>query len=144
MVFLKEKQCFFLSLEFGTFTKSWCPTHMKALSAKQYIVQRVTQFSLKNKVLGPPDSTIDNFLPRYTVLLPLSWIELFGTKWCSSHFKALRDRKHSFEILSQFSLLLKVLNSDACNINGSLTGGTLLLPFTWKGLFCTQIMFFTL
>jgi hypothetical protein len=38
--------------------------------------------------------------------------------------------QYSFEIFTQFSLLNKVLNSDACNINGSLTGDTLLLPFT--------------
>jgi hypothetical protein len=86
-------------------------------------------------VLGPPDSTTDSFLPRHTVLVPLSWIGLFGKKWCTSHCKALSDRQYSFEILIQFSLLNKELNSDACNINGSLKADTLLLPFHCKGLF---------
>jgi hypothetical protein len=72
MVFLKEEQYFFLSVEFGSFALSWFSTHMKTLSGMQYIVQWVTQFSLRNKMLGPPDSTIDSFPPRHTVLVPLS------------------------------------------------------------------------
>jgi hypothetical protein len=36
-----------------------------------------------------------------------------------------------------------VLNSHACNIKGSLTGDTLVLPFGWKRLFWAKIMFFT-
>jgi hypothetical protein len=65
-------------------------------------------------------------------------------KWCSSHIKTLRDRQYSCYTLIQFSLLNKVLNSHACNNNDSHTGDTLLLPFTWKGLFCTKLMFSTL
>jgi hypothetical protein len=45
----------------------------------QYIIQRITQFSMRNKVLDPPDSTMDSFLPRHTVLVPFSGIEQFGT-----------------------------------------------------------------
>jgi hypothetical protein len=52
---------------------------MKTLSAMQYIIQRITQFSMRNKVLDPPDSTMDSFLPRHTVLVPFSGIEQFGT-----------------------------------------------------------------
>jgi hypothetical protein len=55
-----------------TFTWIWhfCKKVMfhahENLCARQYILQWVTQFSLRNKVLGPPDSIIDGFLPRCT------------------------------------------------------------------------------
>jgi hypothetical protein len=123
MFFLKEKQCFFLSLEFGNFAKRWCSSHMKTLSAAQYIVQWVTKFSLTNKSLGPPDSTIDiytmyvwNTLQDIQCLFHLVKLSCLAQRWYSSHFKTLRDRQHSFEVLTPFSLLNKGLNSDVVTL----------------------------
>jgi hypothetical protein len=58
--------------------------------------------------------------------------------------KTLRGRLYSFKQLTQFTMLNKVLDSLASNINDSLTRGIVLLPIPSKGLFGTKLMFLTL
>ena len=41
---------------------------MKTLSGRQESFQWATQFTLRKKILGPLDSTMDYFLPAHTVV----------------------------------------------------------------------------
>jgi hypothetical protein len=74
MVLFKEKQCFILSLHFSTFEKEEVHPHENTECHAVYLSvgNSILIEKLRNKVLGPPDSTTDSFLPRHTVLVPLS------------------------------------------------------------------------
>jgi hypothetical protein len=80
-------------------------------------------------VLDPLVSNINDSLTRGTVLLAFTITGNFAQSGCSSHYKTMTEGRYSCYVLPQFSLLKKVLNSHACNIKGSLTGDTLVLPF---------------
>jgi hypothetical protein len=115
---------------------------MKTLRRRHYSFLQGTPFMIWIMVLGPFDSIINDSLTIGTVLLAFTIKRQLSQSWCFSHSKTMRDKVYSCYILPQFSLLNKVLKSHACNINGSLTGDTLVLPFTWKRRCWTQIMFF--
>jgi hypothetical protein len=90
--------------------------------------QKLTLFSQKNIVLCPPSSNTDSFLKHTQCSFHSLESSYFAQRWCSSHFKTLRDTQYSCYIVTEFLLLYKVLNT-----NGSLTRDKVLLPFTWKG-----------
>jgi hypothetical protein len=69
------------------------------------------------------------------VLLPFTWMELFCTKWCSSHLKSLRSRQYSFHKLTQFSQENNVLDPPASYIQGFFTRDTLVHSLTWRSNF---------
>jgi hypothetical protein len=56
----------------------------------------------------------------------------------------ISDGKYSFQKFTQFSQVNNVLDILASNIDGFLTRDIVLLLFTWKKVFCTKVMFFTL
>jgi hypothetical protein len=56
--------------------------------------------------------------------------------------KMLRGRPYSFNQLTQFTMLNKVLDLLTCYINGSLTREKVILPSLEKGYFAKKIMFF--
>jgi hypothetical protein len=70
--------------------------------------------------------------------------DYFAQSWCSSSMKTLRGRQCSFNQLTQFIMLYKLLDPFAASVNDFLTRATVLLPFTWKGWFWTKVMFLTL
>jgi hypothetical protein len=50
------------------------------LSDCKYFFHKATQFSQGDNVLDPPASNINGFLPRDTVFLPFTLMELFCAK----------------------------------------------------------------
>jgi hypothetical protein len=56
----------------------------------------------------------------------------------------ISDGKYSFHKLTQFSQINNVLDVLASNIDGFLTRDIVLLLFTGKKMFCTNVMFLTL
>jgi hypothetical protein len=83
-------------------------------------------------VLYPPSLTLIVFLKRIQCSFHSLESGYFAQRWCPSHFKTLWDKQYSCYIVTEFSLLNKVLNSPPPNSNGSLTRDKVLLPFTWK------------
>jgi hypothetical protein len=70
--------CFSISFEEGIFHKvnDFPPSKH---SDNKYTFHKLTQFSQGNNMLVPPLSNIGDFLPRNTVLLPFTSVELFST-----------------------------------------------------------------
>jgi hypothetical protein len=87
---------------------------------------------------------IDSFLRRHIVLLSFTSKGLFCRRGGFSQFKTLRERPYSFYQLTQFSDLNNVTDPLAFNLYSSLTRGTVLLAFTWMGLYCRKVRFLTL
>jgi hypothetical protein len=141
MILLQELQCFFLSLERGHFAKSWCSSLMKTLRVKQYSFEQLRQYTMLKKVLDPLASNINDFLRRATVFLHSLERGYFAQSWCSPQMKTVTGRQCSFKQQTQFTMLNKVLDPFASNINDSLTLATLHLPFTRTGWVWTKVMF---
>jgi hypothetical protein len=53
---------------------------MKGLRGKPYSFKKLIQFLQGNIVVDPPPSIIDAVPTGETVLVPLTWMELFGKK----------------------------------------------------------------
>jgi hypothetical protein len=102
-----------------------------SLSPKwQYSLKQLTQFTMLNKVLDPLASNINDSLKRTTVILPFISKGLFGTKLMFLTHENAERWVIFFNQLTQFTMLNNVLDSVACNFNGSLTRETVLLPLT--------------
>jgi hypothetical protein len=54
----------------------------------------------------------------------------FAQSLCSSPMKTLKVRQHSYQKLTQFTMLNKVQDPLACKVNPSLTRAPMLFPFT--------------
>jgi hypothetical protein len=126
----------------GDLEQRWCSWPLKTLRGRQHSFQQLTQFKVLNKVHVPVASNTSDSLPRASVLLHSLQKATFPQGFCSSGMQRLRDRPYSFKQLSHFTMLKKVLDSLAFNMNGSLTGETVLLPFTWKRLCCPEVKVF--
>jgi hypothetical protein len=141
--FLREKQWFFLSLEWSYLAQRWSSSHVKALRGRHYSCHKLTQFSKGNNMLDSPASKIDHFLTREKVLHRLTWMELFSQCWCSLPLKTLRRRQYSFQKVTEFSKGNMVLNLLDLNIYIFLTREIVIPPFTWIKLFHSMVMFLT-
>jgi hypothetical protein len=130
--------CWFHSLERGDFAQRWYPSPMKTLTGRQYSLKQLTQFKMLNKVLDPIDSNINDFLTRATVFLRLLQRRYFAQSWCSSPMKMLRDSQYSFNQLTQFKMLNKVLDPLDSNINDFLTRATVFLHSLQRGYFAQR------
>jgi hypothetical protein len=62
------------------------------------------------------------FFWELRVLLHLSWIGLFDTKWAFLHLENSDLQEYSFQKLTQFSQGNNVLDAAASNIDGCLGG----------------------
>jgi hypothetical protein len=121
------------SLKLRCLAHRWSFSPLETLRCRPSSFQKLTLFSQKNIVLYPPSSNTDSFLKHTQCSFDSLESSYFAQIWCSSHFKTLRDMQYSCYIVTEFSLLYKVLNSLTCNSNGSFTRDKVLLPFTWKG-----------
>jgi hypothetical protein len=92
-------------------------------------------------VLDPLVSDINDFLRRAAVFLHSLERGYFAQSWCSPQMKTVTGRQCSFKQQTQFTMLNKVLDPFASNINDSLTLATLHLPFTRTGWVWTKAMF---
>jgi hypothetical protein len=108
---------------------------MKTLSGSQYYFKQVTEFSLQNKVLDPPTSTIHLSLTRDEVLVPFTCKSQFCTKVRYSIMKTLRDRHFSLKQQTQFTMIHKVLDTLASNINDFFRRATVFLHSLERGYF---------
>jgi hypothetical protein len=97
------------------FSKGEWFSHFKMLSDRKISFHMLTHFSQENNVLEPLAINIYDFLPRDIVLLPVTWMEQFCTRWCSSHWKTLRGRQHSFQKVTEISQGNKVQDTPASN-----------------------------
>jgi hypothetical protein len=142
---LIREQCLFLWLVWAILNKVDVTQLMKTLRGRQYSFKQQTEFTMLNKVLDPLPSNISDSLTRTTMLLPFPWIWWFCIKVMFSPMKTLRGRQYSFQQLTQYTMLNKLLDSLASNINDSLTReqcfsfhlyGTILheidVPHPWK------------
>jgi hypothetical protein len=64
----------------------------------------------------------------------------FEQSWFSSLMKTWRGRQYSFKEQTEFTMLNKLMDPLASNINDSLTRATVLLPSIWMGWFCKKEM----
>jgi hypothetical protein len=132
---LTRVQCFFHSLDCYDLEQRWCFSPMKILRSRQYFFKKLTQFTVLNKVLDPLASNINDSLPRATVLLPFTWMGGYSKKVMFSPMKTLRGRQYSFQKLTQYTMLNKVLDPLASNINDLLRKGTVFLHSLQRGYF---------
>jgi hypothetical protein len=139
-ILLQELQFFSHSLVYGDFAQRWGSSPMETLRGREYTIKQHTQFMMLNMLLSHLASNIYDFLRRATVFLHSLERGCFAQSWCSSPMKTLTGRQCSFQMLTQFTMLNKVQDPLAFNINASLTRAAVLLPFTWKGWFCTKVM----
>jgi hypothetical protein len=114
---------------------------MKTLRSTHYFFKELTQFAVLKNVIDPLASNINDSLTRATVLLPFTWMEWFCKKVIFWPMKTLRVRQYSLKQQTQFTVLNKVLDPLASNINDSLPRATVLLPFTWMGGYSQKLMF---
>jgi hypothetical protein len=141
MILLYKLHSIFHSLVWAHFEQRCCSSLMKTVRVRHYFLKQQTQFTMLNKVLDPPASNNNDFLRRATVFLHSLERDYFAQSWCSSPMKMLRGSQYSFQKLTQFTMINKVLHPLACNINDSLARATMLLPFTWMGWFCKEVIF---
>jgi hypothetical protein len=62
------------------FAQSWRSSPMKTLTVGQRSFQKLTQFTMLNKVEDPLPFTINASLTRAAVLLLFTWVGWFNTK----------------------------------------------------------------
>jgi hypothetical protein len=127
----------------GNFEQKFCSSIMKTLRSKHYSLKQQIQFTMANKVLDPLASKINDFLKRTTVFLHSLERFYYAQSWCSSLLKMMTGWQHSFQMLTQFTMLNKVQDPLASNINDSLTRAAVPLPFTWMEWFSTKVMSLT-
>jgi hypothetical protein len=77
---LRKLQVFSHLLVCGDFAQSWWSSPMKTLTVGQRSFQKLTQFTILNKVQGPLDCNINASITRAAVLLPFTWEGWFNTK----------------------------------------------------------------
>jgi hypothetical protein len=65
-------------------------------------------------------------------------------RWSFPPLETLRCRPSSFQKLTLFSQKIIVRYPPSSNTDSVLKTYTVLLPFTWKWLFCTKLMSLTL
>jgi hypothetical protein len=130
-------------LEIDCFPQSWCSSPMKTLTVGQRSFQMLTHFTMLNKVQDPLFCNINASLTRFAVLLPFTWNRWFCTKVMLFIQETLRGTQYSFKEQTEFTILTKLLDPLFSNIKDSLTKTAVFLPFTWKWLFCTKVMFLT-
>jgi hypothetical protein len=134
----------FLHFVWSEYFSEWMFLHFKMLSVHKHSFHMLTLFSQGNNVLVPPASNLDICPKEIECFLHSLERGYLAQSWCSSPMKTLRGRQYSIKQLTQFTVLGKVLDRLASNINDSLTRDTVLLPFTWYCLFCTKMAFLTL
>jgi hypothetical protein len=143
LVLLQEIQCFFYALEWGYFAQSSCSSPMKTLRGRQDSFEKLTQFTMVNKVLTLLLQTLKILLQELQWSFnSLEWGD-FAKRWCSSPMKTLRGKQYSFKELTEFTILNKFLDPLPSNIGNCVTRATVLLPFTCRGPFWTKLMFVT-
>jgi hypothetical protein len=108
---------------------------MKTMTGRLYSFSQLTQYTMLNNVLDPLPSNINGFIRRTTVFLLSFERRYLAQSLCFSPRITLRCRPYSYNQLTEFRMLNKVLGPLACNIYGSLRRETVLLPFTCKWLF---------
>jgi hypothetical protein len=140
MILLNKLHCIFHSLVWDDFEQRWCSSFMTTMRGRHYSLKQQTQFTMTNKVIDPLAYNINDFLRRATVFLHLLERGFFAQNWCSSLMKMVRGRQYTFQKLTQFTMLNKMLDPLYSNIDDSLTRGTVLLPFTRMGWFCKKLM----
>jgi hypothetical protein len=77
---LRNLQFFSHLLVCRDFAQSWRSSPMKTLTVGQRSFQKLTQFTMLNKVQGPLACTINASLTRAAVLLPFTWMGRFSRK----------------------------------------------------------------
>jgi hypothetical protein len=89
---------------------------MKTLTVGQCSFQKLTQFTMLNKVQGPLACNIYASLTRAAVLLPFTWMWRFS-RVCWSR-KTLRSIQYSFKEQTEFTILSKLLDHLVYNLKG--------------------------
>jgi hypothetical protein len=103
-------QFFSLLLVCGDLTHSWCTSPMKILEVRQHSFQKLTQFTMLNKVQDPLAWNINPSLTRATVLLLfIEWGDS-AQRWCCSSRKAVRSNQNSFKDQTEFTILTRLLD----------------------------------
>jgi hypothetical protein len=77
---LTNLQLFSLLLVCSDFAQRWRCSPMKTLTVGQFSFQKLTQFTMLNKVQGPLACNIYASLTRAAVLLPFTWIGWLNIK----------------------------------------------------------------
>jgi hypothetical protein len=124
----------------GWLTQRWCWSSRKTLRGIQYSFKEQTEFTILTMLLDPLVSNMKDSLTNRQFFCHLLVCSDFAQSFCSSPMKTLKARQHSFQKLTQFTMLNKVQDPLLCKINPSLTSATVLLPFTWQGWFSTNVM----
>jgi hypothetical protein len=103
-------QFFSLLLVCGDLAQSWCTSPMKILEVRQRSFQKLTQFTMLNKVQGPLACNINPSLTRATVLLLfIEWGDS-AQRWCCSSRKAMTSRHNSLKEQTEFTILTMLLD----------------------------------
>jgi hypothetical protein len=96
----------------------------------QYSLKEQTEFTILTKVLESLISNIKDSLTKAAVFSHLLLCGDFAQSLCSSPMKTLKVRQRSSSKLTQFTMLNKVQDPLACNINASLIRAAVVLQFT--------------
>jgi hypothetical protein len=137
---LQELQCFSHSLEWGDSAQRWCCSCRKTVRSRQNSFKEQNEFTTLTMLLDPLFSNITDSLTNLQFFSHLLLCGDFAQSWRSSTMKTLTVAQRSFQKLAQFTMLNKLQEPLACNINASLTRAAVLLPFTWMGRFSRKLM----
>jgi hypothetical protein len=144
MILFHKLHCLLRLIVLGQFEPTWFCSVKKTLRGRHYSLQQQTPFTNINKVLNPLASHIYLFLRSTTVFLHSLESGYFAESWCFSPMKTLRGRQNSFQKITQFTVLSKLPDPLASNINDCLPQATLSLPCTCEGRFWTEMILLNL
>jgi hypothetical protein len=124
----------------GWFSTKWCCSCKKTVRSRQNSFKEQNEFTTLTMLLDPRFSNITDSLTNLQFFYHLLLCGDFAQSWRSSTMKTLTVAPSSFQKLTQFTVLNKLQEALACNINASLTWAAVLLPFTWTGRFSRKLM----
>jgi hypothetical protein len=125
----------------GLLAQRWNCSHCQTLTDRQCSFWMLNQLKLLNNVPEPLSCNLCGSPARHTVILPFIESGNLAPKGCSSHYQTVRGRWPSFWNFTLLTLLHKVLDPLASNINNFLPRASELLPFSSKGWCCTKVPF---
>jgi hypothetical protein len=96
----------------------------------QYSFKEQTEFTILTNFLDPLVSNMKDSLTNLQFFCHLLVCGEFARSLCFSPMKTLKATQHSFQKLTEFTMLNKVQDPLACKINPSLTRAAVLHPFT--------------
>jgi hypothetical protein len=138
MIFLEELKCFSFHLREAILHKVDVPQQWKC-EWQAVFLSKLSQFSMVNKVLDPLDPNMNDSLTRATgsLSLHMNWVILqkgdVPHSW--QHWEVGITPFNS----TQLTVISKVIDPLASNIDDSLKRATALLPFTRIWSFCKKV-----